>query len=148
MEGREFATYFNFFEIRTDHPYTNFSHIGIINKLTNSYPYMDSLGRTVSYGDGNANANFMLMDGIASSGITGCFIMCFIFIIFKAMINSIGMKYDVGLCMIAFIFPFASMINVSFFTTLLTGGFLLLYLLLLFVDFKQLKNDNETLSNI
>lgn len=139
VEGREFATYFDFFEIRVDHPYTYFSHIGIVNSFTNSYPYFDSLGRTVSYGDGNANANFMLMDGIASGGLLGCIIISIIFLIFKTTFNSIGNKFDVGMCMIIFIFPIASMINVSLFTTLFTGGYIVFYVILLFVNFKQLQ---------
>lgn len=139
VEGRELATYFNFFEIH-DNPVTAYTHINFINKLTGLYPYEESLGYTVSYGEGNSNANFFLMDGIAAGGLLGCIIASIAFIIFKSYFNTIGNNLDKGLCIIILLFPISSLMNVSIFTSLLTGGFLLFYLICKTVDLKTLSN--------
>lgn len=139
VEGREFATYFDFFEMH-DNPYTYYTHINIIEKITGLYPYEASLGYTVSYGDGNSNANFFLMDGIAAGGFIGCIIAALAFFVFKSYFNTIGNNYDKGLCVIILFFPISSLMNVSLFTALLTGGFLLFYLICRTVDLSILSN--------
>lgn len=138
VEGREFATYFNFFEAN-DNPYTYYTHINFIDKLTGLYPYDSSLGYVVSYGEGNSNANFFLMDGIAAGGVIGCIIAAIAFIIFKSYFNSIGNNFDKGLCIIILFFPISSLMNVSLFTSLLTGGFLIFYLICRNVDLSPIK---------
>ncbi len=140
VEGREFATYFDFFE-EHNNPYTYYSHINIVNKLTGSYPYEESLGQTVSYGEGNSNANFFLMDGIAADGLMGCIIAAIAFIIFKSYFNAIGNKFDKGLCIIILFFPISSLMNVSLFTSLLTGGFLIFYIICRTVNLNVLSSN-------
>lgn len=126
IEGRQLATYMNFFEI-TNHPYTYYTHINIINKLTGAYPYAESIGKTVSYGEGNSNATFLLMDGMAGGGIIGCVFIAAIFVILKAYFNTVENYYDKSLCIIILFFSISSLMNASLFTSLMTGGFLLFY---------------------
>lgn len=138
VEGRQLATYMNFFEI-TNHPYTYYTHINIINKLTGAYPYAESIGRTVSFGEANSNATFFLMDGMAGAGICGCILVTLIFIILKSYFNTIGDYYDKSLCIIILFFSISSLMNVSLFTSLLTGGFLLFYIIVRTVNLKDLR---------
>lgn len=135
VEGWLCDIYVPFFE---NHPYTWFSHINIINYLTNSYPYADSIGRTVTDGGQNANAFFMLMDGVAGGGILGVYIVALIFILVKGVLNSICLKFDKNLCIIIFLPAIISLINVSLFTAMLTCGILILYLLFVYVDAPEL----------
>ena len=127
IEGKQFAAYFDFFELHNN-PYTYYTHINIINKLTGAYPYQESLGYTVAYGEGNSNATFFLMDGIAACGYWGCIIAAIIFILIKSCFNVMTDKYDRGLLCILLLFPLANLVNVSIFTSLLSGGIILLYI--------------------
>lgn len=138
VEGRQLATYLNFFEVK-DNPYTYYTHINIINKLTGAYPYADSIGRTVSYGEANSNATFFLMDGLAGGGLIGCIIIAFIFIILKSYFNSVGEYYDKSLCIIILFFSISALMNVSLFTSLFTGGFLLFYIIFKKVNLQDLR---------
>ena len=137
VAGRQFAAYFSFFEIK-DNPYTYFSHIKIINNVTGLYPYNDSLGYVVSYGEANSNATFFLMDGIAGMGFLGCIFAALLFILFKSFLNTIGNNYDKYLCVIVLLFAISSLMNSSIFTSFITGGFLLFYIVCRTVDLKAL----------
>lgn len=136
VEGWLCGLYIPFFE---NHPYTYFSHINIINFFTEAYPYADSIGRTVSEGTQNANAFFLLMDGVAGGGILGVYIVSMIFIIVKGILNSISLKYDTNLCVLIFLPASIAIINVSLFTSILTCGLLILYLLFVFVEAPMLQ---------
>lgn len=138
VEGRQLATYLNFFEVNNN-PYTYYTHINILNKLTGAYPYADSIGRTVSYGEGNSNATFFLMDGMAGGGLIGCIFIAFIFIVLKSYFNSVGDYYDKSLCIIILLFSISALMNVSLFTSLFTGGFLLFYLIFKKVNLQDLR---------
>ncbi len=143
IEGMELNTYLRFFgSDGSYHPYTHYSHIGIVNSITGSYPYDMSLGHAVTYGGANANGCFWLMDGIAADGIVGCIIISVVFLFIKALFNSIGEKYDSRYCYIIFIFAVSMMMNVSIFTALLTCGLIALYLILALVDLKPLELGN------
>lgn len=124
--------YVHFF---ASHPYTYFSHINIINSITGAYPYNQSLGMTVAYGSQNANANFILMDGIASVGIIGVVIVCILFTVLLLLINSICNRYDKKDLLVLFTPVTAYFLNCSIFTTLLSYG--LLVLLVVLVCFKE-----------
>lgn len=142
VEGRQFGTYFDFFELN-DNPYTYYTHINIIDKVTGLYPYSHSLGYEVSYGEANSNATFFLMDGIAGGGFIGCIIIAILFIIFKAYFNTIGNNYDRAFCIIILFFAISSLMNSSLFTSLLTGGFLPFYIICRTVDLKPIEHLNE-----
>ena len=116
--------YFDFF---SNNPNTHFSHINIINKITNNYPYKDSMvgqvvGREYWGSTMNANANFWATDGLASLGLYGVPIISIIFCFFLIFLNSITRKQNqlfLLLCCLPFIL---NITNTSFFSSLLTGG--------------------------
>lgn len=136
VEGWLCSLYIPFFQ---NNPTTNFTHINIVNWFTDAYPYSDSIGRTVTYGAQNANAFFLLMDGVAGAGIIGVLFIGIIFILFKNILNSICLKYDRNLCIIIFFPAIISLINVSMFTAILTCGLMILYILFMYTEAPMLQ---------
>ena len=132
IEGMELATYLNFFEVCHNHPYTYFTHIGIIGKITGAYPYSQPIGLVVTYDGPNANGCFWLMDGITGAGVLGCVFASFLFLIFKSVMNGMGTKYDIGLCVIILTFSIASLVNVSLFTAIMSCGYVLIYFIYMY----------------
>lgn len=117
------------------HQYTFFSHINIVNFITKAYPYKDELGFVVagSYDqDSNSNANFMATDGIASLGLPGIIIIGVIigsyFLFSKAQLTKSN-ETLIGLMFVPFCFI---ILNVGFFTSLLSGGLLFMNIYYLF----------------
>ena len=140
IEGQELNTYFRFFGYDGLHPYTYYSHIGMVNMFTNSYPYGDvPIGQVVTQGGSNANGMFWLMDGIAAGGIYGCIIISIIFLVFKSFFNGIKYRCSPELFAVFSLFAMSMTMNVSLFTALFSCGLLLLYLLFIFVDFNFLE---------
>lgn len=124
--------YLDFF---ADHPYTYFSHINIVNAITHSYPYPESLGRMISPEEnGVSNAIFWLMDGVASCGALGIVIISVIVYYFLLMINGICNEKNKFFIYTMMLIPMVAMVNVSFFTTVLSKGILFLFLTVWFVD--------------
>ena len=127
-----FASYIHFFNANS---FTYYSHINIVSKFI-QYPYEKSLGEEVGFflvGDGHldANAGFWASDGYGGLGYLGIVIIGivigFIFILF----NSICQK-KLKLSCTAFI-PFTMLLcNGSLFTSLLTGGGLLVLIFIFF----------------
>lgn len=116
-----------FFE---ENPLTYYSHINIVNFVTNAYPYQQDLGFVVSSyfidGDNNANANFLATDGIASLGLIGVIVISVITGLYMLYTKSQISNNDslaIGLIFISFAFI---ILNVGLFTSLLSGGFLFL----------------------
>lgn len=138
IEGLLINFYLNFFEVG-NHPYTYYTHINIINKLTGLYPYNDSIGYVVMYGDSNANGNFWLMDGIAAGGFVGCIIASIVFCIVKNMLNTASRGLNIYLCVVVLLFELSALTNTSIFTALLTGGVLIILLVFKYVEFPALK---------
>lgn len=131
MAGFLFVNYVQFF---LTNPFTDFAHINIINFITNGYPYgNEDLGRVVFHGDMNGNAMFWIMDGVAGQGIFGILLISLIFFGFLLFVNRLKSLVDERLLFVLFLPVIMYLINVSFFTTLLTGGCLLLLLILYFV---------------
>jgi hypothetical protein len=123
--------YIHFF---TNNPYTYYSHINIVNAITNSYPYSEPLGVVVARGSQNANANFFLTDGLAADGILGVIIICIFFLIILQVINSLSYRYKRTDLFIVFLPTLSYLLNTSLFTTLLSNGLFVLILILLCVD--------------
>ena len=99
------------------------------------YPYGDlSIGQVVAGDGGNANATFLLMDGIAAGGMVGCVIISIIFILFKSIMNSLDERCSVGICVTILLFGIQAMMNLSLMTSILTNGFLVLFFLFLYAD--------------
>lgn len=120
--------YVHFFN---ENPYTYYSHISVVNAFTNSYPYTQSLGRTVAYNTQNANATFFLTDGIASMGIPGFLIIGIVFLLLLHFLNAISYRYNRYELLVAFIPAIAYLLNASIFTVFLTNGFVFLILLVI-----------------
>lgn len=136
IEGQELNTYLNFFGHDGLNPYTYYSHIGIINFITNDYPYGNlALGKAVTNGGSNANGMFWLMDGIAAGGIYGCIFIGCVFVLIKSLFNGIKQKCNVEMFAIISLFAMSMTMNVSLFTAILSCGLLLLYILFIYVDF-------------
>ena len=121
--------YLRFFSVN-DKPYTLYSHINIINLLTDYYPYADSLGKTVAYGSQNANANFLLTDGVAAAGIFGLLLIGLVFYVLLHILNSISYRYRLSDLLVIFLPTLSYILNTSLLTTLLSNGLLILILLL------------------
>ena len=125
------------------HPHTYFSHVNIINAITNMYPYKDILGVTIGayyWGETNVNANFWATDGYAAVGsfgvILASIIMFFVFLIF----NTISRSYN-KVFLIVVLIPYLTMfLNASIFQSLLTGGAIFTFLFLSFSSIKKNKH--------
>ena len=123
--------YLHFF---SEHPYTHYSHINIVNALTNGYPYDVPLGVAVAHGTQNANANFFLTDGIAAWGLLGIVIIGLFFLLLLQFINAIAYRYDTKDLFVMFLPPLSYLLNASVFTTLLSNGLFILLFMLLIVN--------------
>lgn len=132
------SIYFNFFN-GINHPFTYYTHINVVNLLTNAYPYSKPLGYAVSQGDMNANANFLMTDGYAALGLMGIPTVTIILILVKSALNSISLKYSAHFVIIAFLSAISAMMNVSIFTAILSCGLLILYILFAKIDIKELR---------
>ena len=140
IAGMQFQRYVDFFEIH-DHPFTHYTHIGIINKLTGLYPYDEPIGMAINSDGSNSNATFFLMDGVAADGIIGCIIIGIIFLLMKSVLNSFSYNYKVPILIALFLFPLQSLMNVSLFTSLFSHGIIVLFVILLLVDIKEFNRD-------
>jgi hypothetical protein len=149
IAGIQFQKYVDFFQIQ-NHPFTYYTHIGVVNKITGLYPYDMSIGEVINAGEGNSNATFFLMDGVAAAGLIGCIVVGFLFLIVKSILNSFSHVYRVPLLTALFLFPLQSLMNVSLFTALVSHGIIVLSLILIFVEIKEFKivGDNEETINI
>ena len=76
----------------------------------------------------NANAVFWAMDGITAGGVVGVFVVSLLFLIFLYYINSITTESNLRFVCILFVMPTIALLNVSFFTFLLSEGVLLIIL--------------------
>ncbi len=123
--------YLNFFE---NSPYTYFSHINIVNVVTNMYPYSQSIGQMVAGDGSNSNAIFWLMDGVASCGVYGVIIISIIVFLFLLFLNGICNERNKYFIYTMMLIPMVALVNVSFFTTVLSKGILFLFLTVWFVD--------------
>jgi hypothetical protein len=138
IAGKQMEKYLDFFDIQ-DHPLTYYTHINIINQITGLYPYDMSIGEVINDGESNSNATFFLMDGVAAAGLAGCLLIGIVFWIVKSLLNSLSYIYSVPLLTALFLFPLQSLMNVSLFTSLLSHGVILLFLILLFVDISDFR---------
>lgn len=120
------SIYYNsFFD---NHPHTNFSHISGVNKLID-YPYKNSLGIEVGsyfteFTNYNANANFFITDGLSSIGLIGVILMGFIASFVFFIFDSFAARNNIILGILLLSSTSVALMNVSLFTTLISGGFL------------------------
>lgn len=142
IAGEQLDRYLNFFDVKGN-PYTNYAHINAVNVITKSYPYGNqSIGQVVAGDGSNSNATFLLMDGVAAKGLIGTLFSGLLFIIFKSIMNSLGKKYDDMYIIIIMFFGIFSMLNTSLFTSILSFGFLIVYMILLKFRIPKLENSS------
>lgn len=141
--------YHKFFQ---DHPNTYYTHINVINKISDAYPYGDLIigqvvGRHYWSSDQNANANFWATDGIAALGDIGILVAgIFLFLTFL-LFNKISQPFN-KLFLICIFVPFtSSLLNQSLFSSLVTGGGFLTLLILSFKSTIQNPFINENTHN-
>lgn len=118
-----------------NHPNTYFTHVNIIDYFTGANPYHgQEIGKVVSEGGMNANAIFWAMDGVTAMGVAGVAIISLIFLIFLIFLNAFVTSHNKAFVCTMMILPTIALLNVSFFTFILSEGVLLLILTLLFVE--------------
>ncbi|CNI49939.1 Uncharacterised protein [Yersinia intermedia] len=131
--GWTLTTYYDYF---SEHGYTYFSHIGIVNYFTGLYPYGEySLGQMIGLeysgsSDANFNANFWATDGFAAFGIIGVIPATLFMMLIVSMIDRIAANYNstfVALWLTGF---WITITNAPMSTSLLSGGGLLVLFLL------------------
>jgi hypothetical protein len=128
MVGALTGVYHEFF---ANHDLTYFSHVNIV-RLFVDYPYDLSIGEVIGESLGydlNSNANFFATDGIASAGKTGVVIVGAIMAAVLGFADRWVPARSHRLLCIASAPVAISLANSSVFTTLLTGGLLLLIVL-------------------
>lgn len=121
--------YLRFFCVN-DNPFTYYSHINIVNAITNKYPFNEPLGIAVAYGSQNANANLFLTDGMAAGGIFGVLFIGLLFYVIMHLINSVSYRYKLSDLLIIFLPTLSYILNTSIFTTLLSNGLLILIIII------------------
>jgi hypothetical protein len=127
-----------YYEFFSKNPQTNFSHLNVVNYFFDSYPYGNlSLGQIIGVhyyksDSMNANANFWATDGFASSGPTGVLFISVVLSLFFVSVNYFTRNTKTEYTAIYLLPVAVVMTDISFFTTLTSGGGLLL---LLFVSF-------------
>lgn len=128
-------SYLLFFD---NHSYTYFRHIGVVGQVFGKYEHGGALGKVV-WGEyvgldadfaANANANFLLTDGLAAMGIFGILIITLLFCLLLVWINRISARHNSDFVFVLLIGSVMALANVSLFTSLLSCGMLLIILYL------------------
>ena len=132
-------TYYEFF---TENRFTYLTHLNIINYLTKGYPYgAQELGQVIAraYGSegSNYNAHFWASDGIAAFGIAGIYIVNVLVFLFLILLNLLTASLEIRFLCLWLTGFILGMLNLPFFTALLSAGGLLIVLLLIFVRIRD-----------
>ncbi|MGE0458959.1 MAG: hypothetical protein AB7O56_12235, partial [Bauldia sp.] len=133
IQGAMAGVYADFF---TANPHTYWSHVNFVATLIN-YPYTLPLGYVIGThlvgGAGfNANASFWVTDGIAAFGYAGIVLIGGVFGFLLAIANRL-VPADRLVFGALLAIPFVMFLaNTSLFTSLITGGGLLIAILLLY----------------
>lgn len=133
IQGAMLGVYADYF---AQHQQTFGSHISGVN-LFIQYPYEDPLGivigKEIAGGEGfNANSSFLATDGIAAFGLSGVILMGAIIGLILSLADKFISKTRLEFaCVVSVPFIFSAA-NVSIFTSLLTGGGLVLIALMYF----------------
>jgi len=131
VQGLAVAQYFQFFQYN---PITYFTHLKVFDVLKMSqYPNLPFTIALYFYGtEYGANANFWAADGISSLGIFGIPVMsAFCGAVFW-LIDCLAARYRLEFVLVCLAFLPITFANISFFTSLLSGG-LGLFMLLLYL---------------
>jgi hypothetical protein len=135
------ATYV-YYEFFTANKLTYFSHVNIINYLAGGYPYGtlslgQVIGQYIGASNANFNAHFWASDGIAALGIPGIYMISIFVSLYLILLNLITTRLELRFLCVWLTGFVLGMLNLPFLTTLLSGGGLLVVLLLMFVRIKE-----------
>lgn len=138
--------YIDFFQ---NNPYTHWGHITIIDKLFHNYPYQYTLGKEVAAYNHqtsveiamNANANFLMTDGVAAYGLWGILIIGILFWLLLILLNDLSYRHNKIFACVLLFGAVQSLLNVSLFTTLVSSG--LLFVMFTYRCFTLKINRNE-----
>jgi hypothetical protein len=131
MSGCLTGVYAEFF---LTHPVTHYSHISVM-RMYFDYPYAATLGEVIGeylspIGVApDANTNFFATDGMAALGFWGVAISGVLFRLFIAIFDNSTNRENVAVLCCAIVPVLASAMNLSMFTTLLSGGGIVLALI-------------------
>jgi hypothetical protein len=134
--------YMEFFELN---PRTYGSHVGLAREFL-PHAYAIDIPRTVGTfqygGPMTANANFWATDGIAGFGLLGIPVMSVVCALVFWLLDSATRHVATAFTVVAMGYIGTNFADTGLFTTLLTGGLLLLVVLLLFApgDFRFLRS--------
>jgi hypothetical protein len=123
LQGAMLGVYHDFFQTS---PLTYGSHINGVNLFV-TYPYQDALGFVIGKhlvgGQGfNANASFIVTDGVSSFGIIGVLMIGIIVGGIFAAVNHVVTPDRLPFAAVATLPFLMALANVSFFTSIITGG--------------------------
>jgi hypothetical protein len=129
IQGAMTGVYANFF---ADNPLTYYSHVNFVNVFIYEYPYGNTplgvvIGQYLVGGKGfNANAPFWATDGIAAAGVGGILLIGVVFGLILTQLDRLIPPDKVTFASIVSA-PFViSLANASLFTSLVTGGGILI----------------------
>lgn len=126
IQGLAVPVYVDFF---SEHAHTLFSHISGVNFLIDyQYDAMLSVLMEREYGLGNFNAPYFVGDGYAGYGYPGMLFIAVIVSTFFYFLDSLAHKHDYRFVILSLSVFVVSFSNVSFATSMLTGGGLLFIL--------------------
>lgn len=134
MPGVLTGVYTEFF---LTHPLTYFSHIGLLRSVL-TYPYGDALGNVIGSFmlpigvPMDANASFLMTDGMAALGFPGIVLAGFFMRSVIAFFNGCIKEVDIPIACCSVVPALITAMNTSLFSTMLTGGAAVLLLILYF----------------
>lgn len=129
--GWTLTTYYEYF---VDNGWTYYTHIGPVGTLFGRV-YLEELGRIIGLeywnsSDANFNANFWATDGVAAWGIVGIISISLIMYIILKFLNIITIRVDPRSASILLVGFWLGILNASLFTSLFSGGGLILLFIL------------------
>jgi len=131
MGGLVTAWYYNFFQ---QNPLTYYSHVTGVNWFVH-YPYANFIGLEIGSfyqtgSDLDATAHFWAMDGLEALGLPGVLVISvFCALVFWAL-DSAAQRHDPRLAALVITYATYNLANISMFTSLFSGGLILLILFL------------------
>lgn len=141
--GWQSLVYYDFFNISSN-DLTYLSQTKFFN-IFSEYPYFDLLGKTLGYyvfKDPNLslNANFLISDGLASFWFMGIIIISILYSVIFYILDCTTFKFPLPFVVGCTFFSIISISNTSIFTTLLSGGLFLIFLVFLITNNNHEKN--------
>lgn len=131
--GWTLTTYYEYFSL---HGWTFYTHVGPIGSLFGKV-YLTELGQLIgidyfSSDEANFNANFWATDGVAACGILGVILVSFLLAYVLWVISKLSRGLDQRATAVMLSGFWLSILNGSFFTSMLSGGGVLVMAILYF----------------